>query len=302
MDDDTQRPLSLYAQTTPISVQEILGPVYEISAINTVESVTVSGTDIESNHCTLTTTSCKTDGDSHTIVDMDPPPKKVSGLWSAGHAFSVTKSATHRSSTVKDTVEREAARNEKVSSWKPAKRGAVPMGIDPKLYMQNERTLLQWVKCKCPVSRTDAPPDFPDSHFLTPIVGIICAAVGTGIVNFLGVTDPAVRRMGILVTIASILFIVLGYVLYLWRGNKTKKRGEHQIRCIWINHEQKKLLTIFFSFLEDRGHYDSIPAVTFVCLVLVGALVVNLYLIAQSGSGDSHMVQSPVAATGPTTF
>ena len=41
---------------------------------------------------------------------------------------------------------------------------------------------------------------------------------------------------------------------------------------------------------------------TFVCLVLVGALVVNLYLIAQSGSGDSQMVQSPVAATGPTTF
>jgi hypothetical protein len=80
-------------------------------------------------------------------------------------------------------------------------------------------------------------------------VGIICAAVGTGIVNFLGVTDPAVRRMGILVTIASILFIVLGYVLYLWRGNKTKKRGEYRTLAFGFNHELKKLLIISFSLL-----------------------------------------------------
>ena len=117
--------------------------------------------------------------------------------------------------------------------------------------------------------------------------------------NFLGVTDPAVRRMGILVTIASILFIVLGYMLYLWRGNKTKKRGESQ--TVPLHPDEYGLMNLRIIFL-DRGHYDSIPAVTFVCLVLVGALVVNLYLIAQSGSGGSHMLQSPVAATGPTTL
>ena len=33
--------------------------------------------------------------------------------------------------------------------WKKDKRIAVPVRIDPKLYMQNERTFLQWMKCGC---------------------------------------------------------------------------------------------------------------------------------------------------------
>jgi hypothetical protein len=58
------------------------------------------------------------------------------------------------------------------------------------------------------------------------LVGLITAAVGAGIVNFLGGTDPAVRNIGVLVTVSSILFIILGYVLYMWRGGKTKRRGK----------------------------------------------------------------------------
>jgi len=75
-------------------------------------------------------------------------------------------------------------------------------------------------------------------------VGLITAAVGAGIVNFLGVTDPAVRNIGILVTVSSILFIVLGYMLYIWRGYKTKKRGKlFEMRAVSLDQKLTQSLS-----------------------------------------------------------
>ena len=188
MEDDTQRPMSLYAQTalnkpTDLPVHEILAPVYEVAASRKVDSATASENDIESNRASIFTPSCKTGTDDHTIVDMDPPAKNITrqsmfgGRWSAGQLLS------------------RSVKSNKTDSSPPAvKQGFVPKGIDPKLYMQNERTLLQWVKCEYAMLQM-----YIRWRSLTDVchsreVGIICAAVGSGIVNFLGATDPAVRR------------------------------------------------------------------------------------------------------------
>ncbi|KAJ3038069.1 vacuolar transporter chaperone [Rhizophlyctis rosea] len=124
--------------------------------------------------------------------------------------------------------------------WKTEKRIAVPVRIDPKLYMQNERTFLQWMK-----------------------LALLSAAVGTGLVNFLAGTNSGLHRFGIFVALASILFIIIGYGLYVWRGRKIKMR--------------------------DGGHYDAVLAVSFVCVVLTGALALNVYFMISMGLGISRV-------------
>ncbi|KAJ3047115.1 vacuolar transporter chaperone [Rhizophlyctis rosea] len=181
---------------------------------------------------------------SHTIIVVDPyatnedkiavddVPAKARGgsWWRKGSGSTAEKSGSGSGS------ERSLPNK---NYWKKDKRIAVPVRIDPKLYMQNERTFLQWMK-----------------------LALLSAAVGTGLVNFLAGTNSTLHAFGIFVTMASIFFIVIGYGLYMWRGRKIKAR--------------------------DGGHYDSILAVTFVCLVLIAALGMNVHFMFISGLGISR--------------
>ena len=132
MDNDNQKPTSLYDGPCDLLRKAMIRPLENSSVSQKVDFVTVEvhGHDIESQKGSIITPS----SDS-TIVEVDPLPKKTGAFrWDSMEALLCRNG--------KDGAEGKACFGEsKVKRPQPS-------GIDPKLYMQNERTLLQWVKCR----------------------------------------------------------------------------------------------------------------------------------------------------------
>ncbi|KAJ3014160.1 vacuolar transporter chaperone [Thoreauomyces humboldtii] len=73
--------------------------------------------------------------------------------------------------------------------------------IDPKLYIQNERTFIQWCK-----------------------LGVITGALAAAMFNFVSPTNPRLRQYGTSMTFAAAAIVVYAFGLYVWRLRRINMR------------------------------------------------------------------------------
>ncbi|TPX55993.1 hypothetical protein SpCBS45565_g08464 [Spizellomyces sp. 'palustris'] len=90
------------------------------------------------------------------------------------------------------------------------KRLAIPLRVDPKVFIQNERTFLQWVK-----------------------LGVLVGAIATGMINFTAGSNPRLHMYGIAMSFMAIAIIVYSFLLYLWRGRKIRNRDDGGYDFAW---------------------------------------------------------------------
>ncbi|KAI9000217.1 vacuolar transporter chaperone 4 [Gaertneriomyces semiglobifer] len=81
-----------------------------------------------------------------------------------------------------------------------AKRIALPVRVEPKVFFANERTFLSWL------------------HFC-----IVLGGLALGLLNF---GDRVGQISGLIFTVVAMLFMVYALFLYQWRAHKIRNRGE----------------------------------------------------------------------------
>ncbi|TPX57974.1 hypothetical protein PhCBS80983_g03440 [Powellomyces hirtus] len=86
---------------------------------------------------------------------------------------------------------------------KAAKNLVKARRIDPKLFIQNERTYIQWCK-----------------------LGVITGALAAGMFNFVTPAYPQLRQYGTAMTFAAAGIIIYSFLLYIWRLRRIRMKKE----------------------------------------------------------------------------